>query len=138
MGDRVSVKSIDVQSDSRGQVFEPLSDGMARAGRWPNFHVATVQPGAVRGNHRHPEGTELIVMFGSDARFVYEEQGTRRELTLNRTSALAVHIPPGVAHAIQNTGDGVLVLLCFQSRAYDPGNPDREPQNLMPTAPTLE
>jgi dTDP-4-dehydrorhamnose 3,5-epimerase-like enzyme len=126
------IKTLSVVRDSRGQVFEPLAGDMAHAARWPNFHVATMEPGAVRGNHRHPQGTELIVLFGSDGSLVYEEGAARRKLSFDRGSALAVLIPPGVAHAIQNTGEGVLVLLCFQSRAYDPHDPDREPCSLIP------
>ncbi len=132
------MRRLDVVSDPRGQVFEPLTGDMARAARWPNFHVATMEPGAVRGNHRHPHGTELIVLFGSDGWLVCEDGEAHRKVAFDRDSVMAVLIPPGVAHAIQNTGDRLLVLLCFQSRAYDSRDPDREPCSLIRDASNLE
>jgi len=38
--------------------------------------------------------------------------------------ALRLIIPPGVAHAFQNTGNCTSVLIGFSTPEYDPGNPD--------------
>lgn len=131
------IKRLEVFTDARGQVFEPLGGELSEVAGWPNFHVATVKPGAVRGNHLHPEGTEVIVLFGSEALLAYVEDRTTREAFLEADSAVVVVIPPGIPHAFRNTGEGDLVLLCFQSRAYDPEDPDRVAVPLL-SAATLE
>jgi UDP-2-acetamido-2,6-beta-L-arabino-hexul-4-ose reductase len=128
------IKRLDAFTDARGQVFEPLAGELAEVAGWPNFHVATVKPGAVRGNHLHPEGTEVIVLFGSEALLSYVEDGTSRQALVEADSAVVVTIPPGIPHAFRNTGEGDLVLLCFQSRAYDPDDPDRVAVPLLSAA----
>src|ERR1700693_6427374 len=58
----VAIRKLQVHTDARGTVFEPLeSQGLAG---WRNVHTFVSEPGAVRGNHRHVRGTEVTAVLG--------------------------------------------------------------------------
>lgn len=39
--------------------------------------------------------------------------------------------PPGVAHAIKNTGDAPLLMVAFNSWPHDPGDPDVVAERIL-------
>lgn len=111
-----------VARDARGSVWEPLdAAGLARQ---RNVHIVITRPGGVRGNHFHQTATEVLVACGPALIRFRAADGSLRDVELPEGEVRRFDIPPGVAHAIRNTGTRDLVLVSFSDRSHDPQNPD--------------
>src|SRR5688572_24689908 len=97
---RVKIEPVTVNRDRRGSVFEPLTADNLAAQR--NVHVVLTEPGAVRGNHYHRRGTEVMTVYGP-ALIRARDQSEHLELEVADGEAVRLTIPPGVAHAVKNT-----------------------------------
>lgn len=120
---RVTVEHLAVHGDARGSVFEPLGPDALPGQR--NVHVVVTEPGAVRGNHLHPRGTETMVLQGP-ALFRCREDGRTVDTEIPPGAVYRFTIPPGVAHALKNTGDAASVAVSFVTVAHDPANVARD------------
>jgi UDP-2-acetamido-2,6-beta-L-arabino-hexul-4-ose reductase len=117
----VTIEPIPVHGDARGCVFEPMEADLLPAQR--NVHVVLTEPGAVRGNHSHPRGTEVMVV-----------RGPMLVRTRDGGEVIDTHVPPGevfrftipagVAHAVQNTGGAPSLLISFVDVPHDPARPN--------------
>jgi UDP-2-acetamido-2,6-beta-L-arabino-hexul-4-ose reductase len=117
----VVIEPVAYPSDARGLVLEPVDPDALPGQR--NVHLVLTEPGRVRGNHYHRRGAEITVALGP-ALFRYRDGGEVRDFQIPAQAAYRFHIPPGVAHAFQNTGAGVLVLVGFNTEVHDPNAPD--------------
>lgn len=121
MDDRLRIEPFDYPTDSRGLVFEPArADELARQ---RNVHVTLTLPGCIRGNHYHRRGREITAVLGP-CLVRYREAGAVRDFTVPEGAAYRFHIPPGVPHAFQNTGDRPMILVGFNTEEHDPAAPD--------------
>lgn len=115
-------------SDIRGFVFEPLDgDDLVRQ---KNVHVVLSRPGAVRGNHYHKVGTEVLAICGPALVKIKKGRQTE-ELTIAEDTICQIQIPPMVSHAIQNTGRTDSFLIAFNTQSHDPDHPDTVPDLLI-------
>lgn len=121
--------SITVITDDRGVVFEPIQ--AADFTGLQNAHVVISNPGAVRGNHYHKKGREIIVVMGPGL-VCYREGGQVREVTVPEKAVYRFDFPPGIAHALKNTGTQPSLLVAFNSLSHDPENPDTVSDILIP------
>ena len=110
-------------TDPRGYVYEPLLDGELAAQR--NVHIVITEPGAVRGNHFHPTGTEITAVSGP-ARVRIKQGGDLQTHDIPDGQTWRFTFPPGVVHAFQNTGTAPLVIVSFNSLPHDPANPNTQ------------
>ncbi len=117
----LEIDSLTVHSDDRGGVFEPLAVELIASQH--NVHVVLSNPGVVRGNHYHLQGTETISVVGP-ALVRVREDGTLRDIEVPEEKVYRFTFPPNVAHAIKNTGDRVHILAAFNTCEHDPKNPD--------------
>jgi UDP-2-acetamido-2,6-beta-L-arabino-hexul-4-ose reductase len=117
----LKIDSLRVLADARGVVFEPLETEMIAAQR--NAHVVISQPGAVRGNHFHLNGTEIIAVMGP-ALIRIREDGELRDIEVPDQKVYRFILPPRVPHAIKNTAARSNVLIAFNTSVHDPENPD--------------
>lgn len=129
MNSRVLIDQPRVSRDPRGLVFEPLPGGSLGAQR--NVHVVLTEPGCVRGNHFHQRGTEVATITGP-ALVRLREEGALRDVLVPAGEIWRLTIPPGVSHAFQNTGPQPLLLVCFNTEAHDPEQPDVFRDELIP------
>ena len=106
------VQVLEVHRDERGWVAEPLGAGHLPAQR--NVHVVVSRPGAVRGNHYHPEGTEILTVAGP-ALVRTREAGVVSDTPVPDGACYRFTIPPGVTHAVRNTGEAPAVLIAFNT-----------------------
>jgi dTDP-4-dehydrorhamnose 3,5-epimerase-like enzyme len=116
---RVTIEHLTAHADARGCVFEPL--GADELPDQRNVHVVVSGPGAVRGNHLHPRGTERITIQGP-ALFRCCEDGEVRDTEVPDGAFYRFTIPPGVAHALRNTGSAPSVAVSFVDVPHDPAN----------------
>ncbi len=114
-------RRLDVHTDARGLVFEPLS-GPELAGM-RNVHLVLTEPGHVRGNHRHARGTERMVVLGP-ATVRVRRAGQVEETRVPAGEAWRFEFPPGVAHAVLATGERTGLLVAFRDTPHDPDQPD--------------
>jgi dTDP-4-dehydrorhamnose 3,5-epimerase-like enzyme len=108
-------------ADSRGVVCEPLAPEELPAQR--NVHVVLTRPGGVRANHYHERGTEVMTVFGPALVRLRDGQGVR-DIAVVPGTATRFTLPPGVAHAVLNTGTEAGVIISFNSLPHDAARPD--------------
>jgi dTDP-4-dehydrorhamnose 3,5-epimerase-like enzyme len=118
---RVIVDEIALHRDQRGLVFEPLDE--ARLATQRNVHVVLTEPGCIRGNHYHRKGTEVITVYGP-ALVRLREDAELEERIVAEGQALRFTIPPGISHAVKNTGDRPNLLIAFNSEVHNWEAPD--------------
>ncbi|MBA2491655.1 MAG: hypothetical protein H0V34_08125, partial [Gammaproteobacteria bacterium] len=86
-------------------------------------HMVLTEPGAIRGNHYHTRGTEVLA--GAGPLLIRLRDGdARMELQIAADEAIRVTIPAGVAHAIMNTGDKPSAIVSFSTESYNREEPD--------------
>jgi len=128
MNSRVNVESVSFFSDARGWVIEPVDEALLVGKR--NVHVVFSEPGAIRGNHYHERTTEVFVVVGPALIRVLED-GALRDFPVPEGQAMRFTVPPGIAHAIQNTGPRPMILMSFAARPHDRTHPDTVPAVLI-------
>jgi len=118
---RVTIERLTLHCDARGIVFDPLPGDDLAAQR--NVHMVLTEPGAVRGNHYHTRGTEVLA--GAGPLLIHLRDGDERmELKIAEGEVIRLTIPAGVAHAIKNTGDKPSAIVSFSTEPYDREKPD--------------
>ena len=124
----LEIDSLTVHSDARGVVFEPLAVGMIASQH--NVHVVVSNPGVVRGNHYHRQGTETIAVVGP-ALVRTREGGNLHDIEVPEKHVYRFTFPPKIPHAIKNTGECVHILVAFNTCEHDPENPDTVQEILI-------
>lgn len=126
----VRAEAVELIQDARGWVIEPVDEAGLRGKR--NAHIVWSEPGAVRGNHYHKRTTEVFVVVGP-ALVCVREGAVTREFSVPAGRAMRFTIPPGVPHAIQNTGTRPMILMSFTDQPHDRTRPDTFPCPLIPS-----
>jgi len=124
----VKMDQLPVHSDDRGVVFEPLAVEMIASQR--NAHVVVSNPGVVRGNHYHQQGTETIAVVGP-ALVRIREDGNLHDIEVPEEYVYRFTFPPKIPHAIKNTGERLNILVAFNTCEHDPENPDTVQEILI-------
>ena len=120
---RVEIVKLNVHSDARGAVFEPLEPRLLAG--WRNVHTVITEPGGVRGNHAHLRGTEISAVVGP-ALVRFREASITHDAEVPGGEVWRFRFPPGVAHAFKNTGTRPCVLVSFNTEEHNPAVPDVE------------
>jgi dTDP-4-dehydrorhamnose 3,5-epimerase-like enzyme len=118
---RAGRTEVEVLSDNRGTVFEPVTSHELRGMR--NMHVVITRSGEVRGNHYHEKLEETLAILGP-ALLRVREGKTIRDFTVPAGEVHRFTLPPRVSHAVKFTGDHRGVLVSFGDREFDRLNPD--------------
>lgn len=121
MNSQVIIEDVSFFADARGWVIEPIGEQHLPVQR--NAHVALTEPGAIRGNHFHHHATEVFVVIGPGL-VRWRENGAVRDVNVPEGQAMRFTVPPGIPHAIKNTGPRPMVLMAFSSHVHDRANPD--------------
>jgi len=117
----VQKEYVKTSEDERGYVFEPLTG--ETLSRQHNVHVVLTQPGCVRGNHYHTQGTEIIVVRGATlARF--RDGQELHETTIGENETVRFLIPHGISHAFKNVSSKSSVMVAFNTMVHDEIRPD--------------
>lgn len=122
------VEFLKAHPDARGTLFEPLND--AELAGQKNVHVVLTAPGEIRGNHWHRDSVETTAVVGP-CLVRLKESGEVRDIRVPEGEAWRFTIPAGVVHAYQNIGRATMVLVSFNSRVHDPGDPDTVREALL-------
>ena len=128
MSTQVEIEKLPFFSDGRGWVIEPVGETLLASQR--NVHVVFSKPGAVRGNHYHERSTEVFVVMGP-CLVRLAGIGGPQDIRVPEGEAMRFTVPPGLAHAIQNTGSRPMVLISFSTEPHDRARPDTIPAVLI-------
>ncbi len=123
----------EIKEDQRGFSFFPWEKGSLNPQEVvQTFHLVSIRPGQVRGNHLHPAHREWLYAFHGRGILAWEAQPGRlaeRELAGGRTLVL---IPPGIPHALRNPGPKLLYLLAWwQAEPGAPAGPASVPRTVL-------
>ena len=110
-----------LHSDARGWITEALP------GQFPGHglsHLVSLEPGATRGNHAHPDKAEVFLVFGGSAIVRIRCPGSLEEPSEFRVGDVASDgtglkrfvLPAGCAHAVRNAGERTIYLLSYTDR----------------------
>lgn len=124
---RPNIRFVELQNDGdiRGFSFTAPREALGYVGRIADFHLASINPGAIRGNHYHLKTRMAIVILpGSKWSFHWDEgestQPQQRIFDGSRT--ILILVAPGASHALRNDGPTTLWMLAISSEPYDPAD----------------
>lgn len=108
--------------DGRGWTLNPLKIADIPGKFSEGLHVVSTKPGAIRGNHHHPDATEWLLICGGLASLVWRRVGddTVNQFLTEREAPALFEIPPSCEHAIKNLSHDDIYLMVF----YDISSPD--------------
>ena len=108
----------DVWGDARGWGMNPWRDSGLEATAGHSCHVVSIEPGAVRGNHLHPDSDEWMVIFGAPCTVAAGLPGDEcHHFRYEGGEPAMLHVPAGEAHALRGEGPGTTFLVAFNDRA---------------------
>jgi dTDP-4-dehydrorhamnose 3,5-epimerase-like enzyme len=123
MTQMITFLDIPDRGDVRGRSFSIPESVFSFLGKLLDIHIASIMPGAVRGNHFHLRHKEvLIVTYVEDwvARWDEGEGTNVQKLKFSGSGTKAILIEPLCSHAIQNIGARDMFLIALSSELYDP------------------
>ena len=107
--EKLDTKQVPVYKDSRGIV---KSFGQFSI---KDLHLVSMRPGAVRGNHRHPQAEVISVIDGAgmcEIEVAAESLGGTKIIFVGDQHE-TYKITPGVKHTVRNKGERNFYLVCF-------------------------
>lgn len=120
---KIEIEELNNGGDARGFSFTAPAEAIAFVGRMADVHLASVEPGAVRGNHYHLRRREAIVVLPGTSWSLHWDEGegsAPEHQAFDGTNAVLVLVSPGASHAVRNDGDGLMWLVAISSETYDP------------------
>jgi dTDP-4-dehydrorhamnose 3,5-epimerase-like enzyme len=124
----VVIEELKLHGDDRGSVLELLAPDRLASQR--NVHVVLTEPGCARGNHFHKRGTETLIVYGP-AMVRTREAGVDVDTSIPAGAVFRFVIPPGVSHAVRNTGPSPNLLIAFNTVQHDRAEPDAVADMLL-------
>ena len=123
MREKLSFTELPNMGDARGNSFTVSPDILSFLGRIADIHVASVLPGAVRGNHFHTRRKEVLVVLHESGWRLHWDEGENTPAQVKEFSgpgAEVILIERGSSHAVQNSGTRTLAIIGLSSEPYDP------------------
>ena len=119
----------EIHRDHRGMSFFPWQGRLHEPGDLlDTFHLVSIQPGHVRGNHLHPGHAEWLYPFHGDGILIWEKDPGQAQERLVSGDSTLILVPPGIAHALKNPGPEILYLLAWREEVE--GAATSEPETV--------
>ncbi|MBM4293663.1 MAG: cupin domain-containing protein [Deltaproteobacteria bacterium] len=108
-----------LHEDHRGMAYFPWQAQKLRdpASALHTFHLVSITPEQVRGNHLHPAYEEWLYVFHGQGVLWWETGAGELKKRLMANGRTMIYIPPGVAHALENPGPEILYLIAWRERS---------------------
>jgi dTDP-4-dehydrorhamnose 3,5-epimerase-like enzyme len=120
---QVQIAELPNHGDQRGFSFTIPADALQFLGSIHDIHVASILPGAVRGNHFHQRRREVLLLAYAGAWSFHWDEGVGKSTqhrSFQGTGAALIRISPGASHAVRNDGEQPLTVMASSSEPYDP------------------
>src|SRR5579884_2991575 len=127
MSDRVRIIRLSDTGDSRGSNFTAPQSCLDFLGSVKDVYIATVRPGAIRGNHYHHDRREVLCVLYADQWSLHWDSGAGTEIrseAFSGTGTILVEIEPLASHAVRNDGGADVRLIALSNVVYDARQPD--------------
>ena len=134
----LSVVDLKDSGDARGSSFSVPAELFAGPFPVADMHVATIEPGAMRGNHYHAVRREVLVIMAADRWSLHWDEGadtSARQREFTGPGAVLVTVPAGMSHAIRNDGALPMQLCGLADGPYDAARPDAYPRAVVSVPP---
>jgi len=134
----LSVVDLQDSGDARGSSFSVPAELFAGPFSVADMHVATIEPGATRGNHYHALRREVLVVVATDRWSLHWDEGAGtpiRQREFAGPGAVLVRVPDGMSHAIRNDGAVPMQLIGLADGPYDAARPDVHPRPVVSVPP---
>lgn len=107
----------ETSEDGRGWRVDLLRACGLGSGRIGDLHVVSLEAGACRGNHFHPETDEWLLVFGGPAVLAWREHGCEavEQVRIDGDRPRVFEIPAGVEHALQNRSTRRIYLVALRA-----------------------
>lgn len=115
--------SANYRSDERGWSISPLTAELSQISPEGNFHITSITPGSVRGNHKHLLTDEWIVVWGGGL-FAWGTEEEVHQVAFAKGTAHLIFVPRGIYHSFKNTGTHDIFL--FSYFVLKPGDYEKE------------
>jgi dTDP-4-dehydrorhamnose 3,5-epimerase-like enzyme len=126
------IESLTNHGDRRGVSFTIPATTLEFLDRVKDVHIATIEPGSVRGNHYHRERREFIfVMHASSWTFAWIVDDTVQSRRFEGHGAAVIEVGEGVPHAIENTGSSPLTIMASTNKPFDPDSGETVPRTVI-------
>src|ERR1700733_11469775 len=110
------------KGDVRGYSFTVPPQALEYVGRAADLHLASTDPGAVRGNHYHVKTRMAIVVLPGSRWSFHWDEGSDTQLqhrAFEGDAAVLILVAPGASHAMRNDGERILWVASISSESYD-------------------
>ncbi len=87
-------------------------------------YVVSGIPGVVRGNHYHKRTTEWFCLLKGKGKLGLKKADETDYISLDAENPKLIEIPPGITHAIKNTGDDIMLFFAYASERFNPEDDD--------------
>ncbi|HOI97273.1 MAG TPA: WxcM-like domain-containing protein [Candidatus Pacearchaeota archaeon] len=122
---KCNLKNLAIHRDARGWLVEVLKQSEIDQ-KIEQIYVASLCPGAIRGNHWHLKRIEWFFVIGDNVQVHLQDAKTKetKVIDIRPDNPLRISIFPPIAHAVVNKGENVAYLISAQNNIYDPGDSD--------------
>jgi oxalate decarboxylase/phosphoglucose isomerase-like protein (cupin superfamily) len=105
----------EIKADARGMSFFPWQGRLQESQvLLATFHLISIRPGQTRGNHLHPGHAEWLYPFHGAGVITWEAASRQVRERVVQGDRTLIYIPPGLAHALTNSGPEILYLLAWR------------------------
>jgi len=87
-------------------------------------YILSSIPGVVRGNHFHKRTTEWFCLIKGKGCLGLKKGEQVDFINLDDKNFKLIEIPPGISHAIKNTGDEIMIFFAYADERFNPDDDD--------------
>lgn len=129
----IETKQLKKHIDNRGwlaEIFRPEDVNKTMKGQ---VTITTAHPGIIKANHYHKKMNEWYCVIQGKMHLVLKDMktGETQEVTLSEEDLKLIKIMPWTAHGFRNVSDGMLIVLMYIDRPFDPNDTDTFPEVVI-------
>ena len=122
----VEVVNFKLNEDDRGWVAWPMNEKLLKNGQLSNFHMPSLKPGKIRGNHYHLNRFEYVLILSGlcQALFIDNKTDEKLDILISDDTPKLFKIAPDTTHAFKNNGQNNIFILCYDKPGKGQQNKD--------------
>ena len=113
-----------IHKDHRGFLLRLVRKEHVDDSSFGDSYIVSSIPGVVRGNHFHKRTTEWFCLIKGKGCLGLKKGEQVDFINLDDKNFKLIEIPPGIAHAIKNTGDEVMIFFAYADERFNPDDDD--------------
>lgn len=130
MTNKIDVKELKSFFDDEGELFETLrADDSFYGGTFGQNLVSIVNPGIIKGFHKHREQTEYTTCAKGNILYIavteiHKKKPLIQKFIIGEENRILIKTPPGIWHGYKALNDKEAIVLYTMDKPYDPNNTD--------------